>query len=169
MSRLIVLIAALAVLAGCALFRPPLAQGQTEAEVLAMLGKPTARHAMPQGITRLEYASGPWGYETWMVDLDGSGKVVAFDQVRNEPALYQLQPTVPGMTSDDLLRALGTPSERRPGGRAGGQVWSWRFPNTECRWFQVSLSDDLRAQSANFAIEQACDTRSHTPSADHPG
>jgi hypothetical protein len=56
-----------AVLAGCAGFGPPdIRPGQTEAEARASLGPNTGRYAMPGGVTRLEYATGPFGRTTWM-------------------------------------------------------------------------------------------------------
>jgi hypothetical protein len=71
-----------ALLAGCAVFQPPpLAVGQTEAQVQALLGGPTARYAMPDGSTRLEFATGPYGRQTWMVDLGPDGRSRAFRQV----------------------------------------------------------------------------------------
>ncbi|MFN7724688.1 MAG: hypothetical protein ACK5QH_06415 [Rubrivivax sp.] len=158
----------LAVLSACA--TPPAWVGQTETQVLARWGAPTARYTLtaptagaPPAVQRLEYASGPYGRTTWMLDLDASGRVVAARQVLDEAALAAFQATAPGLGREALLRALGTPGERRHGGWAGGQVWSWRYPTNDCLWFQVSLGDDGLVRSASFGTDPRCDAANDKP------
>lgn len=147
-----------ALLAGCASLAPALpAPGDAEAEVLRRLGPPTARHALPAGGTRLEYATGPYGRHTWMVDLDAAGRVRAVDQVLDQAHLAAFQARAPGMAVDELLRTLGRPGERKAGGWPGGEVWSWRYPTNDCLWFQVSIGDDRRVRAGAFGIDPACD------------
>lgn len=148
-----------ALLAGCA--GPGLSRiepGLDEAAVLARWGAPTGRYAMPGG-TRLEYATGPYGQETWMVDLDRGGRVVGARQVLEYGALQGLQGDLPGMDRDSLLRTLGRPGERRAGGRQGGEVWSWRMDSPFCLWFQVGIGDDGRVRDAVFSPDPLCDAR----------
>ena len=52
---------------------PRISTGQTADEVVRAIGQPTARYAFPNGGQRLEYASGPYGKTTYMVDLDPPG------------------------------------------------------------------------------------------------
>jgi hypothetical protein len=144
--------------------------GQTETQVLARSGAPTARYTLtaptagvPPAVQRLEYASGPYGRTTWMLDLDASGRVVAARQVLDEAALAAFQATAPGLGREALLRALGTPGERRHGGWAGGQVWAWRYPTNDCLWFQVSLGDDGLVRSASFGTDPRCDAANDKP------
>lgn len=126
-------------LAGCALLQPPaLRSGMNEAEVVALLGRLTARHALPQGGQRLEFARGPFGRETWMVDLDAQGRSTAWLQALEEPRLHAFQQRAPGMSRDELLRTLGTPGERA-GAFRGIEIWSWRYRTNDCLWFQVTL------------------------------
>jgi hypothetical protein len=149
-----------AVLAGCAVFQPPpLAVGQTEADVAALLGGPTARYAMPDGSTRLEFATGPYGRQTWMVDLGPDGRSRAFRQVLERRQLWAFAERAQGLTVDQLLRELGSPAERRHGGLAGGQTWSWRYPTNDCLWWQVSVGADGRVIGAGEGIDPACDAR----------
>ena len=145
-------------LAGCA--GPgitPLRGGQPEAEVLQRWGTPTARYALPSG-ARLEYATGPAGRETWMVDLDDQGRAQAWRQVLDWRHLERVQGELTGMSREELLRTLGRAGEVRSGGRQGGQVWSWRFDSPFCLWFQASLSDAGRVTSAAFAPDPQCDS-----------
>jgi hypothetical protein len=145
------------VLAGCAALAPPSARpGQTEAEVLASLGRPTAAYRLPAG-RRLEFATGPYGRTTWMVDLDAAGGVVDARQVLTDTFLADFQARAPGMPRDELLRTLGTPGERRGVGWQGGETWSWRYVTHDCLWFQVSVDRAGVVQSAGFAIDPACD------------
>lgn len=148
-------------LAACAV-RPP-AAGTSEAEVLQRWGPPTARHTLAAGGQRLEYATGPFGRSTWMLDLDASGRLAAAEQVLTDTSLQALQAVLPGMARDELRRRLGTPGERRSGGRQGGEIWSWRYETNECLWFRVSIGDDGRARDGGFYPDPACDRVSDGP------
>jgi hypothetical protein len=148
-------------LAGCTTFAPPdIRPGQTEAEARVRLGPNTARYPMPGGVTRLEYATGPFGRTTWMVDIDADGRVVAARQVLNEASFADFQAKAPGMTQDELLRTLGRPGERRHGGWQGGEVWSWRYPTNDCLWFQSSIGPDGRVRDGAYGIDPRCDVPS---------
>ena len=145
-------------LGACAGFGPAASRpGQTEDQVLAAAGRPTARHVLAEGGTRLEYATGPYGRETWMVDLDRIGRVVASRQVLEQGHLTVVQAQSPGWTREQLLRTIGQPGERRSGGRQGGEVWSWRFATNDCLWYQALVGDDGRVRDGIFAIDPRCD------------
>lgn len=150
-------------LAGCTtpLMAPPAQPGQSEAEVVARLGAPTGRYTLPEGGTRLEYATGPYGRQTWMVDLDRGGRVVVAQQVLTAENLAAFQAKAPGMPREQLLATIGRPGERRGGGRQGGEVWSWRYQTNDCLWFQVSIADDGRVRDGAFGIDPTCDAPSN--------
>jgi hypothetical protein len=147
-------------LAGCAALAPPPQPGQSEADALARFGPPTGRYPMPDGATRLEFATGPFGRQTWMVDLDSAGRVTSARQVLTEENLAAFQAKAPGMPRDELLRTIGRPGERRGGGRQGGEVWSWRYQTNDCLWFQVSIRDDGLVHDGAFGIDPRCDAPS---------
>jgi len=148
-------------LAACAGWsRPPPQPGQSEAEARQRLGAATARYALPGGTARLEFATGPWGRETWMVDLDTGGRVSAARQVLGEASFAAFQAKAPGMSREELLRTLGTPGERRSGGWQGGEVWSWRYPTNDCLWFQVSIGADDVVRDGAYGIDPRCDAPS---------
>ena len=154
------LIAAATLVAGCAVFAPPpLAVGQTESEVTALLGAPTGRYAMGDGGQRLEFARGPYGRQTWMVDLGPDGRSRRFDQVLNTRHFADFAERAPGMSIDQLLRELGRPGEREQGGWAGGETWSWRYPTNDCLWFRVSIGDDRKVISGGYGIDPDCDVK----------
>lgn len=147
-------------LAGCAAFQPPpLAVGQGESELVALLGPATGRYAMAEGMTRLEFASGPYGRQTWMVDLGPDGRSRRFEQVLTLRNLSQFAERAPGMGTDELLRTLGRPGHRQPVGWLGVVVWSWRYPTSECLWWQVSVGADGKAIDAGQGIDPMCDVK----------
>ena len=98
-------------LAACAGYAPPndMRAACTEAEVVQAMGPPTGRYQLPEGPTRLEFARGPYGRHTYMVDLDAQGRVLKWDQVLDR---RYFEAVTPGMTSEQLLRFIGRPSER---------------------------------------------------------
>ena len=150
-------LAASMALSGCAT-RPP-AAGRAEAELLRDWGQPTSRYALPTGGQRLEYATGPFGRTTWMVDLDTAARVTRSAQVLGDAAFldFQMRVGAPGgVPRDEVLRTLGRPGEVRGGGRQGGEVWSWRYPTNECLWFQASINDAGHATSASYAPDPGC-------------
>ncbi|MFT3820003.1 MAG: hypothetical protein QM750_20715 [Rubrivivax sp.] len=158
MKHLMTVPAAL-LLAGCVTFGPPpLAVGQTEAEVVAVMGAPTGRYAMPEGVTRLEYATGPFGRHTWMVDIGPDGRSRRFQQVLEWRNLAAFQQRAAGMSIDELLRELGRPGDRAHGGLRGGETWSYRYPTNNCLWFQVSIGADGKVTGAGDGIDPMCDT-----------
>ena len=124
----------------------------SDAAALLVQGGGRRRAMADDGNQRLEYATGPYGRTTWMVDVDRAGRVAASRQVLNEAAFLELQST-PNVTRDEVLRRLGTPGETRHGGRMGGEVWSWRYPTNDCLWFQLSLDNAGRVTSSGYGVD----------------
>lgn len=159
MNRSIVWIPALTgVLLGCAALEPAtqLQRGQSEAEIVQRMGAPTGRHALPSGATRLEFARGPAGRTTWMVDLDPGGRLSSAEQVLHAGHFAQVSD---GMTGAELLRLLGRPAERA-GEWQNRQTWSWRYVTNDCLWFRVTLSADGRTLGGGSHMpDPSCDAR----------
>jgi hypothetical protein len=153
-----ILLALLALLAGCG--HVPPAPGASREAVLQAWGAPTARHASPDGGERLEYASGPWGRTTWMVDLDATGRVRAATQALTEARFAVFAEQVAGMTPEAVRRELGTPGERQRVRHPAGELWSWRYPTNDCLWFQVQFGPDDRAVSAGYNNDPRCEATS---------
>ena len=131
------LLAAALLLAGCAVNPARLAPGTPAATVLAALGPPTGEYTLPGGGRRLEYATGPFGKRTWMLDLDAGGALVSATQVLTEQRFNQVRA---GMTRDELRRELGRPSATSMAGWHELQiVWSYRYETMFCQWFQVGI------------------------------
>ena len=142
-------------LGACATLQPPTATpGQTEAEVLARLGTPTSRYTLPAGAQRLEYATGPYGRTTLMVDLGPDGRVTASQQVLTEANFAKVRD---GMRRDEVLLLLGRPADKA-GEYMNRQTWSWRYPTYECQWARITFEPDGRVRGgASFLPDPRCD------------
>lgn len=142
-------------LAACATVAPGL--GQSRDTVLGLWGVPTSRYALPEGGERLEYATGPWGRTTWMIDLGPDGRVRGAEQVLDRRHFADFAARAPGLTRQAVQLELGRPGERKAVGWLGGELWSWRYPTNDCLWFQVSFDGQGRATGAGYNIDPACD------------
>lgn len=142
-------------LSACASFTPQ--PGQTLAELQQGLGPPTGRYTLPDGSTRLEFATGPYGRTTWMADLDAEGRVKAAQQVLNEASFLAVRP---GMAREELLRTLGRPGEVYGLARNRGEYWTWRYPTFDCLWFMVTVSAEGRVRDSGYGVDPSCDVPS---------
>ena len=148
-------LAALMLTAGCSVLRPVLpTAGQDEAAAVAALGQPTARYTMPEGATRLEFARGPRGRETFMVDLDAQGRVTRAEQVLD---LWHLRRVTDGMDREALLRLLGRPGEKQRE-YMDRETWYWRYANNDCLVFAVTLSAQGRViHGGSVMLDRRCE------------
>jgi hypothetical protein len=146
---------AASLLTACAGYAPPasLQPGQSIDEVTRSYGQPTGRYALPQGGTRLEYARGPYGKHTWMIDADASGRVHSIQQVLTEANFATVKP---GETAQDVLLKLGRPSERR-GAFRNTELWAYRYDATFCQWFVVTMTPDRQVRDAGYVPDPMCD------------
>lgn len=146
--------AAVLLLAGCVASIPTQVQpGQPGDEVMRRVGAPTQRYALPDGSSRLEYARGPYGLETWMIDLDAAGRVKQVRQVLTEA---EFATVLPGQTRDEVLRHIGRPGTVQ-GAWQDRTLWYWRYDNVLCRLFSVTLESDGRVRDAGYATDPACE------------
>ena len=149
--RIALLLAAM--LTACAGYGPgTVGVGNTEAEVVQVMGQPTGRYAMPGGTQRLEFARGPYGRHTYMVDLDAQGRVANIEQVLDARHFALV---MPGQTRDEVLRTLGRPGER-VGMMRDGQIWSWRYANYDCLWWQAQFDAQGIVTAAGYSPERGC-------------
>jgi hypothetical protein len=147
-------------LSACSSFAPPTALVQmSRGDVLARMGPPETVRLLETG-TRLEYPSGPFGKQTWFVDLDGQDRVSRVAQVLNEPNFSRIRP---GMAQDEVRLLLGRPSEVQLLGRERGQVWRYRYENNLCQWFLVELSQAQAVRSTGYGQPPECEDRSDEP------
>lgn len=144
-------------LGGCASYGPGgLAAGASRADVVARMGPPTGRYPNPDGGQRLEFARGPYGRDTYMLDFDADERLLAVDQVLTERNFDALRP---GMVKDDVLRRIGHPGEVRYLSRQQHRLWSYRYDTPFCILFQVSLDTADKVAELGHNIDPACEGR----------
>ena len=161
LPRIVAAAMLVALLGACAGYAPGgVGPGQREADVARGMGTPTGRYALPGGATRLEYARGPYGRHTYMIDLDAAGRVARVEQVLNEATFLRVNP---GMTQSELLLLLGRPGEVFSVRLKDAQVWNWRYPTNDCLWFQTTVTRDGRVLDAGRGIDPRCDPRTYAP------
>ncbi|MDO9313063.1 MAG: outer membrane protein assembly factor BamE [Burkholderiaceae bacterium] len=154
-GTLVLVPAIISALAGCSAYSPlALPRGATAAEVVSAMGPPTGTMQAPQ---RLEFARGPAGKHTYMIDFDADGRLLSWEQVLTEGNFFQVRP---GQTQDDVTKRLGRPSTTFPIGRQHIVVWNYRYETPFCQWFQVSIGtapDTLgRVTDVGFGPDPQC-------------
>ncbi len=156
-SRILSLAAAAAVLAGCVNMSDPtrLAPGARADEIRQSLGEPTGRYPLAGGAQRLEYARGPFGKQTWMLDVDAEGRLTSATQVLTETQFNAIRA---GATADEVLRTIGRPSNvGYVGWHKTQTVWSYRYASPFCQWFQVGLSEAGIVEDTGYGPDPICD------------
>lgn len=151
---LTIAVAACAVLGACAVRYSPesLSGGATLAEVERTLGAPTGRHA-GQAAQRVEYARGPYGRHTYMLDFGADGKLLKWEQVLTESRFDGLRA---GMSRDELLASVGRPSDVGSLPWQHRTLWSYRYETPFCRWFQVALDPAGRVVETGYGPDPLC-------------
>ena len=148
------LAALLVATAGCASFGPAaVAPGTPIADARARLGPPTGEHPRADG-TRLEYATGPMGMTTWMLDFDAQGRLARAEQVLTEKRFHTI---VPGMAAQEVRATIGRPGETWRLGRVGQTVWVYRFDSPFCLLFNVGVNDNGRVTDTGFTPDPRCE------------
>ncbi len=143
----------LSMLSACSSYAPPAnLTGVTRDELVAKMGVPDVQRQTATG-TRLEFPRGPMGHHTWFVYMDAAGRATRSEQVLTEPNFNQI---VPGMAQDEVRQRLGRPSEVQGLARARGVVWSYRYENAFCQWFQVEISQEQQVRSAGYGEPPEC-------------
>jgi hypothetical protein len=147
--------AAALTLLGCAAYGPGgLPAGASEAEVVARMGAPTARRAAPDGGWRLEYARGPMGLHTYLLDVDAAGRLQRWEQVLDAAHFAAV---TPGLSREALLWQLGQPTETRRYARQNEDVWHYRHDSVLCWWFEVSLAIDGPVRTTGYTTDPRCE------------
>jgi len=153
-SRPLAVLALVAGLAGCAGYAPnPSLMGADSVRLAQVMGKPTLVLSQETG-TRWVYARGPQGFHTYFVDMDASGRVVRWEQRLTDPVFNQI---TPGMPERDVVALIGPSFEISNLSRQRGKVWSYRYENSSCLWFQVELAQDGTVRSAGRQTRPDCD------------
>jgi hypothetical protein len=126
--------------------------GTSQSDAIALMGPPTGRYPLPNG-ERLEYAKGPQGIETFMLDFDATRGLVRNEQVLDERHFALI---LPGMSLDDVRRTIGRPSHMQ-GMAFQRTLYSWRWNSMFCTWFVATVDSAGRVVDASQAPDPRCD------------
>lgn len=144
-------------LGACSSYGPPsLAAGASVADATRALGPATGDYPLPSGARRLEFARGPFGKHTYMLDFDAQGRLLHWAQVLTEA---RFNAVLAGMPKDEVLRALGHPSEQSRLGWQRQTVWSYRYESVFCRWFQVGIDEAGRVTDTAYLPDPLCEAK----------
>jgi hypothetical protein len=150
-----VLLVAACALPACASYGPDsLPPRATLTEATAKLGKPTAEYALAGGARRLEFARGPFGLHTFMLDFDASGLLVRSTQVLYEENFATIRN---GMARDDVLLALGHPAHQYGVWSGRQTIWAYRFDSPQCLWFLVGVNPQGQVASTSYGPDPRCE------------
>jgi outer membrane protein assembly factor BamE (lipoprotein component of BamABCDE complex) len=147
--------AVVCLLAACQAYAPDgLKPGTTRAQVEAGMGAPTASYPLADGGQQVEYARGPFGKHTYMLAFDAAGRLTGSEQVLTEANFARI---AQGQSRDDVLRAIGHPSEVRRLGYQKRMLWSYRYDALFCIWYQVSFDTAWQVVDTGYGPDPLCD------------
>ena len=97
-------------------------------DVQSVMGPSAMRWQDADGSVQLAYPRGPSGFATYMVTLRSDGRLQNITNVLEPAGFARIRP---GMTKDEVLRALGPPDySRTVYFKARDElVWDWRYLN----------------------------------------
>ena len=101
-----------------------LSAGASEADLIARMGKPSGELSLADGGRQLEYARGPCGHFTFMVNVGRDGKVRDIQQVLQESYFAKVQP---GLTQPEIIALLGHPGRALTYEKINDVVWTYRI------------------------------------------
>jgi outer membrane protein assembly factor BamE (lipoprotein component of BamABCDE complex) len=122
-AGMMVVVAGLA-LGGCGtLSAPAVSPGTPAAEVQNKYGKPTDVRTVG-GAPAWDYVTGPEGFQTWRVNLDGANRVRSVEPLLTERRFIALKQ---GASRADVETMFGRPLQVSKFPRLDAEVWTYRY------------------------------------------
>ena len=143
-------------LSACTSYGPQsLGTGSSIEATTRAMGVPTSETAQPAGGRRLEYARGPFGKHTYMLEVDAQGQLLRWEQVLTENNFKAIQG---GMDSAEVLARIGHASQQYVVGWHQKQVvWAYRYESPFCQWFQVGIDPQGKVVDTAYGPDPMCD------------
>ncbi|MBC7955668.1 MAG: hypothetical protein H7Y33_07360 [Cytophagales bacterium] len=153
-QRLPALLACL--LSACSSYGPQsLTPGASIEATTRAMGTPTGEASLPAGGRRLEFARGPFGKHTYMLEFDSQGGLLRWEQVLTEARFNTIRA---GMDSAEVLLQIGHASEQYVvGWHVKQTVWAYRYETPFCQWFQVGIDPQGKVVDTAYGPDPMCD------------
>ena len=129
--------------------------GTPATAVREKMGVPTGTYPLPDRGVRYEYARGPFGKHTYMVDFDANAKLTGATQVLTENNFTRIKD---GMHRDQVLFEIGRPSDVRGLGWQKRVLWSYRYDAVFCLWYQVSFNQQWEVVETGYGPADSFDS-----------
>jgi hypothetical protein len=143
-------------LTSCATYSPSSElTGLSSDLVIQRMGTPSRKFTDDNGF-RLVYVRGPFGKHTYFLYFSPDDKLLRSEQVLKESFFSLIKP---GMSEEEVLNIIGPSKILMGGGISSWTVWSYRYENSLCRWFQVEFRSDHRVKSAEYGRPPECNVR----------
>lgn len=123
--------------------------------VIQRMGSPTMKISDDDGL-RLFFARGPFGKHTYVMYFSSEDRLIRSEQVLTEPIFSLIKP---GMTKEEVINLVGPPKIMMGGRKSSWTVWSYRYENSLCRWFQVEFTPVDLVKSAEYGRPPECNVR----------
>lgn len=147
--------AAAAMLIGCSAYSPSgLPERSSIADARSRLGTPSGEYSYSDGSKRLEFARGPFGLHTYMLDFDAAGVLKSWHQALYEENFATIRR---GMTGDEVLRAIGHPADQFRVWSGNQAIWAYRFDSPACQWFLVGVDPAGQVASTSYGPDPRCE------------
>jgi hypothetical protein len=151
----LVWILSVALMAGCGAYSPQaLTPGSTIEQTTKHMGRATGDYSLTPDGRRLEYARGPGGLHTYMVDFDAQGRLVGWNQVLTPDVFGSI---AKGSTRDDVLRTLGHPGKEFAVWSGHQTIWAYSFESMSCEWFLVGIDPSGKVSSTSYGPDPRCE------------
>lgn len=129
--------------------------GLTTDQVTQRLGIPATRLSDQDGYI-LVFTRGPFGKHTYFLYFSPEDKLLRSEQVLTEAKFALIKP---GMSKDEVLQLIGPTKFLMGGVKGSWTVWSYRYENSLCRWFQVEFQSDNLVKTAEYGRPPECNVR----------
>lgn len=145
-------------MAGCGSYSPQaLAPGSSIDATTQAMGRPTAEYPLAAAGKRLEFARGPAGLHTYMLDFDAAGKLVSWNQVLAPETFNSI---TKGQGREEVLRTIGHPGKEFGVWSGQQTIWAYSFESVYCQWFLVGLDPQRQVSSASYGPDPRCEAGS---------
>ena len=134
---------------GCASYAPTTTMiGQSQQAVTQVMGQPGRAQD-----SYVDYMRGPYGVHTYRLYFDRQNRLLRWDQLLTDERFLKIRED---MTQSQVIDLIGVSTVISSLGRGRGEVWSYRYENPLCQWFQIEWSSSGILRSTGYGVPPEC-------------